>query len=85
MFNAPVNPSHQPRLLIGVQIAEPSDNSLDDDETVTGRERILVLGDDKQFVFGQDALTHNVAKRFHSARCQLRSFQPDWNPWFIAI
>lgn len=72
-------------LLIGVQIAEPRDNSLDDDETVTGRERILVLGDDKQFVFGQDALTLNVAKWFHSPTGQFRSFQPDWKPWLIAI
>lgn len=31
MRDAPVNPSHQPHLLIGVQIAEPRDNSLDDD------------------------------------------------------
>lgn len=82
--DAPINPMREPRLLVRCQFAEAGDDPFHDDETMAGRNWILVSGDRKQFVLRQDALALNVAKRFHSA-VQFRSFQPDWKPWFIAI
>ena len=56
MGNAPVDPGHQPDLLLGCQFAEARRVSLRDDETVAWGPGVFVTHGDEQSVLAKDSV-----------------------------